>query len=195
MSAPADMERLGITSEAGSPAGPPAPPLQQYPPELDETELAAALKKVPCVRSIEEFLPTLSDRKRRRVDVEEFFRIIDQPNPDNVSPDIQLRVMWKLGYARANSSHRDRTAALIQQVPYAGTATTTCAANAGGAPSMGMRYDRRDTHQPGGPCRSSTHEFTNTENRQVLESPSSNSRALPGPHNPLSSLAVGPGRA
>jgi hypothetical protein len=81
MPAPADMERLGITSKAGSPAGPPAPPLQQYPPELDKTELAAALKKVPCIRSIEELLPALSDRKRRRVDVEEFFRIIDQPNP------------------------------------------------------------------------------------------------------------------
>jgi hypothetical protein len=106
MPAPADMERLGITSKAGSLAGPPAPPLQQYPPELDKTELAAALEKVPCIRSIKELLPTLSDCKRRRVNVEEFFRIIDQPNPDNVSPDIQLCVMWNLGSTTCSISTR-----------------------------------------------------------------------------------------
>jgi hypothetical protein len=104
-------ERLGAGSKAVSQAGPAAPPAQQYLPELANPELTQALRKIPWVRSIAELLPTLTDPNRR--DVKEFFHIIQAPHPDDVSPEIHLCVMWNLGYACANSSHKQRPEAGI----------------------------------------------------------------------------------
>jgi hypothetical protein len=68
------LERLGSRSKAGSQAGPPAPPAQQYLPELVNPELIQALRKISRIRSIAELLPTLTDPNCRAVNVKEFFR-------------------------------------------------------------------------------------------------------------------------
>jgi hypothetical protein len=106
-------ELLGTRSKAGSQAGPPASPAQQYLPELVNPDLTQALRKISWIRSITELLPTLSGLNLRAVDVKEFFRIIHSPHPDGMSPDIQMCVMWNLGYACADSSRKQRPEAGI----------------------------------------------------------------------------------